>query len=227
MTRQKLLSRQGYRFANFLEGYIAVNHQGEITDSGFTADSGLNFGPSFRGILPQTFPTRRNATATSSRKSVRFVQLVGCRTQSPEVIGSREAVRVVDGVFGITRNWGGPMGVQLQQLASNAGVRTAELIRPFPPIWTELELVIHSDGSFEGSLLRHSLFPSLTYYTQIYAVELLTTNTTNYRQLRTYDARHLIDRWRADGWRAGNPWHVPDPRILGIDSPVRPAIPPE
>lgn len=227
VPRQALLSRQGYRFANFLEGYIVVNAQGEVSESGFTGDSGLNFGPSFRGIQPQAFPTRQHATVASDRKSVRFVQLVGCRTQSPEVIGSRAAVRVVDSLLGIRPNWGGPMGVQAEQVGSNAGARAAELIRPFPPIWTELELVSRFDGSFQAALIRRSLFPSLSYYTQIYSFEPLTTNSTDYRQIQTYDARHAMDRWRADGWGSGNPWHMPDPRILGIDLPIRPDIPSE
>src|SRR5579862_3047006 len=61
LQRQALLSRQGYRFANFLEGYVVVDDSGQVTDSGFTAASGLNFGPSFRGIMPEAYTTRRTA----------------------------------------------------------------------------------------------------------------------------------------------------------------------
>ena len=87
--------------------------------------------------------------------------------------------------------------------------------------------------------MRHSLFPSVTYYEQSYTVERLTTDVSKYEQLSVYDARQQIDRWRAEGWgwmvgtqgvAAGNAWGEQDPRIIsGVDVPevLAPGIPKE
>lgn len=235
VSRTTVLGRQVYRFANFLEAYIEVSNQSKIVDTGFTGDSDLYYRPSFRGIMPKKYATIRDSQENPDGKSVRFVQTVGCKTVSPETIGSRDAVKKTDTMLGIHPNWGGPIGVQLENLASHFGEKAAENFSVFPPIWTELELVISTDGSFSSALLRHSLFPSCSYYEQMYAVELLASNSERYAQADNYDAREEIKEWRSSGWgplktsipgpTAGNPWHVPDPRILGTDIRPRPGIP--
>ena len=226
--RGALLARLGYRFANFLEGYIEVNSREEITDYGFTSESGLYYGPSFRGIMPEAYPVRRNAIKLAGGKGVRLVQLVGCRTQSPEAIASHESVKIVDSLLGMNRNWAGPIGTEAQQVGSNAGVRVAEFFGVFPPIWTELELTMHADGAFEARLIRHSIFPSHTLYLQNYTVEALTFNAEKYKWIESYDGTKLrLSEWRSKGWGSGNPWAVPDPRPLGADFPIRPDIPKE
>jgi hypothetical protein len=237
-TRSALLSNRGYRFVNFLEAYIVVNDQQQIVDKGFTDDSGMYYGPSFRGIMPTTYPNKTSIAVSDDGKSVTFVQTVGCKTHSPETIGAREAVRDVGSVLGIPRGWEGAFGTSpMFSKAAEAGEKVAQNFRVFPPIWTVLELTISVDGGFDATLKSHSLFPSNTFYQQKYSVELLTTNTENYEQVQNFDARPNIDLWRKTGWghkslyskgpSGGNPWDVPDPRVLGTDLPFRPAIPGE
>ena len=232
--RDVLTAKAGYRFANFLEAYVVVNEQSQIVDQGFTESSNLYFGPSFKGIMPKGFPVSRQIQKAPDQKSVTFVQVVGAQTMSPQVLGSREAVKTGDGIFGIHPNWGGPLGVQLENLFSQAGEKVAENFIVFPPIWTELEITIDSDASFEGRLVGHSIFPSNSFYLQSYTVEKMSANSLKYELVSTYDARSKIAEWREKGWgkngrssgpTAGNPWSVADPRIFGRDLPFRPAPP--
>ena len=234
ISRDVLTANLGYRFANYLEAYIVVNERGEIIKQDFTDNSGMYFGPSYKGIMPKEFPVIPRIEKSSDGKSVRFTQIVGAQTMSPQTNGSRQAVKTTDGVFGIHPNWGGPIGVQLENLASGIGVRVAENFIVFPPIWTELELTILSDGTFEGKLVRHSLFPSNSFYEQSYTVENIRSDSLKYELIQTYDARSKIDDWRKNGWggvggasgpAGGNPWVVKDPRILGRDLPFRPSPP--
>jgi hypothetical protein len=234
IDRQALLARRGYRFLNFLEAYIVVNDKQQIIDQGFTDDSKNYYGPSFRGIMPFAFPEIRSFTAAADGQSVTFVQTVGCKTVSPETIGAREAVKQADGILGIHPGWGGPLGVLFETPAAKAGAKVAENFRVFPPIWTQIELTISNDAGFDAKLARHSLFPSCTFYRQKYGVEKLAFNVTNYMQVENFDARPNIEEWRRKGWgilvndsgpSGGNPWGVPDPRILGRDLPFRPGIP--
>jgi hypothetical protein len=238
MTRSALVANHGYRFVNFLEAYIEVNGQQQIVDKDFTNDSRMYNGPSFRGIPPTTFPVKTSSAVSDDGQSVTFMQTVGCKTHSPEEIGAREAVRQVGGVLGIPRGWEGAYGTgPLFSRAAEAGWKVAENFRVFPPIWTVLELTISVDATFEANLVSHSLFPSNTFYRQKYSVELLTTNTQSYEQVRSFDARANIDLWRKTGWgpkpvystgpSGGNPWNIPDPRVLGTDLPFRPGIPHE
>jgi hypothetical protein len=226
IDRDAVLSRHGYRFCNFLEAYIVLNDQQQIIDRGFTDDSKMYYGASFRGIMPLAYPDKRSYKAGEDGRSVKFVQTVGCKTVSPETIGAKEAVRTIDSILGIHPGWGGPIGVQIETPAAKAGVKVAENFRVFPPIWTRLALTISSDATFVGTLEEHSLFPSCTFYRQSYTVLAFTSNSTKYAKGENYDARTQIDEWRKKGWGSGNPYAVPDPRILGRDVPFRPAIPP-
>jgi len=226
IDRDAVVSRHGYRFCNFLEAYVVLNDKQQIIDRGFTDDSKMYYGASFRGIMPLAYPVSRSLSVGVDGRSVKFVQTVGCKTVSPETIGAREAVRTVDAILGIHPGWGGPIGVQVETPAAKAGAKVAENFRVFPPIWTRIELTISSDASFDGNLAQHSLFPSCTFYKQKYTVLAFTTNSTTYGKGENYDARKHIDEWRKDGWGSGNPFAVPDPRILGRDIPIRPGIPP-
>jgi hypothetical protein len=226
IDREAVLSRHGYRFCNFLEAYIVLNDKQQIVDRGFTDDSKMYYGASFRGIMPLAYPENRSYTIGTDGRSVKFVQTVGCKTVSPETIGAREAVRTIDAILGIHPGWGGPIGVQAESPAARAGAKVAENFRVFPPIWTRIELTISSDASFDGKLVQRSLFPSCTFYRQSYTVLAFTSNSTKYVKMENYDARTHIDEWRKAGWGSGNPYAVPDPRVLGRDVPFRPGIPP-
>lgn len=241
LQKQAFFARSGYRFANFLEGYVVVNARGEISEYGYTDLSDLYYGASFRGIMPTPYaPNRRPASLAGDRKSVVFVQTVGCKTVSPETIGAREGVKTVNSLLGIHPNFGGPLGVQAQSLGAKAGWKGGENVRVFPPIWTELRLTIHADGTSDGQLVGHSLFPSVTFYQQSYGRESLgTTDASTYRQVKVYDGNPHMNRWRSSGWglskstggpSSGNPWSVADPRIIpGHDIPqfLTPGIPKE
>jgi hypothetical protein len=226
IDREAVVSRHGYRFCNFLEAYIVLNDKQQIVDRGFTDDSKMYYGASFRGIMPFAYPESRSFTAGEDGQSVKFIQTVGCKTVSPETIGAREAVKTIDAILGIHPGWGGPIGVQFETPSAKAGAKVAENFRVFPPIWTRMELTISSDARFGGKLVQYSLFPSCTYYEQSYTVLAFTSNSTQYAKKENYDARTHIDEWRKAGWGAGNPWAVPDPRVLGRDVPFRPGIPP-
>ena len=139
VDRAAVISRHGYRFCNFLEAFIVVDNQQHIVDRGFTTDSTMYYGPSFRGIMPFAFADIRSSTAGADGKSVKFVQTVGCKTVSPETIGAREAVRTIDAILGIHPGWGGPIGVQAEGPAARAGATAAENLRVYPPIWTRID----------------------------------------------------------------------------------------
>ncbi|HEY2377936.1 MAG TPA: hypothetical protein VGH98_18325 [Gemmatimonadaceae bacterium] len=231
-TRQQFLARSGYRFVNFLEVYVETNSNQQIASYGFTAESGLYYGHSFRGILPRPYPIRQTAIAIDGR-SIRFTQVVGCKTVSPQTLGAREAVKTTDSILGIHPGWGGPVGVQVERLGAELGVKAAENWRVFPPIWTEVALTVSTDGSTKGELVRHSLFPSAGFYTQS---GISGQEQFNYSQVSAYDARSRLNEWRKRGWggmelslepAGGNPWAEPDPRLLGHDLPFRPKIPQE
>jgi hypothetical protein len=234
VDRSLLTANSGYRFANFLEAYVLVDEQGQITDQGFTNDSDVYIGPSYKGLMPKAFPALRRIEDSPDKKSVHFVQIVGAQTRSPQIIGSREAVKVVDALLGTMPGWGGPFGVQIENSGSQLGVKVAENMRVFPPIWSQLELTISSDASFHGKLVSYSAFPSNSAYLQSYSLESLNFNTSKYDLVQTYDGRSRIDDWRKKGWgppdrptgsSGGNPWMVPDPRVFGRDFPFRPSPP--
>ena len=238
--RDLIVGAKAYRFANFLEASITVTDKGDIIDYKFAPESTMYSNTSFRGIMPQSFEQKSEVVATPKGDGIQFRQIVGCKTVSPETIGAVTAVRSVFGALGIPRGWEGAFGTSgAANATADVGKAAAEQIRVFPPIWTQLELIIYNDGGFEGRLLRHSLFPSLTLYIQFYSVEALTVNITKYKKIGGYDSRSRIDEWRATGWGpilpsanksgpvAGNPWVIADPRIFGRDIPVPMGIPPE
>jgi uncharacterized protein (TIGR02594 family) len=66
--------------------------------------------------------------------------------------------------------------VRSRSWANDIGRKLAEQILVFPPIWTELELTIYSDGSFEGNLARHSIFPNISFHIQRYTAKACHAN---------------------------------------------------
>ncbi|WP_437641885.1 hypothetical protein [Sorangium sp. So ce854] len=138
-TRSRILGGRAYRFANFLEAFVIVETRTRrILRYGFTQAAGIYLAPSAAELPPDPFETIRRATDDDRR--VVFRQTVGARTVSPELIG--------------------------EALGGFPGRSLAHLISGFPPIWTELELIIQADGTWSGRVLRHSLFPSMTYVEQ-------------------------------------------------------------
>jgi hypothetical protein len=108
-----------------------------------------------------------------------------------------------------------------------AGREVAQLFKSFPPIWTELELTINSDGSIRHVLLSHSVFPSNTLFSQEKAVsnELV---EARYTVRAGYNGGlKQLQRWQDFGWDLasknrvgptnGNPWGMRNPaKTLGM-----------
>jgi hypothetical protein len=237
VDRSLIIGAKAYRFANFLEASITVDGD-DIIQGSFTPASTMYSNRSYRGIMPQMFEQQSEVIPLGD--AARFRQTVGCKTISPETIGALTSVRTIFGALGVPRGWEGAFGTSgAANAAADAGWAAAEQIRVFPPIHTQLEITLYNDGSFSGQLLRHSLFPSLSFYTQFYSLEALRVNVARFQKVSGYDARSSLDEWRKRGWGpilpsaassgpvAGNPWRIVDPRVFGCDIPVPVAIPPE
>jgi hypothetical protein len=194
-TRADIISQRDryYRFSNFLDAWVRVDDGGNIVGHGFSAASGMYRSPSFLHIPSQVIGVVRDVKLILY--GVIFRQLVGCRTQSPEVIGSGVG-GVVGGAFG---------GIVGGYVGEKAGGYVAGKVKGFPPIWTELELTMRADGTASSRLIRHSLFPSNCYYTQQAAP------TTSYGRVSLYDGMPNYQNWLDHGWGGGNPWGYPAP----------------
>jgi hypothetical protein len=196
-NRATLTGKTKYRFANFLEAFINVNSSGTIVGHGFTNESGLYGNPSsFLGTSPQSFNVIRSAQI--GQEPIRFVQIVGARTNASEVI--------------------------MEALARQVGRSFAAINFGLPPIWSEIELSVFSTGATSARILRHSLFPSLEWYTQDTFGHLgHVPNLDAYFNRYNFDARPNLARWIDDGWgnlttaqaartpSPGNPWNIPKP----------------
>jgi hypothetical protein len=202
-NRATLLGKRRYRFANFLEAFINVNLSGVAVGHGFTNDSGLQMNPSsFLGTMP--IPLGTIQSVKLGKDPIRFVQIVGARTNAAEIIirnlrGSQVDIQVVHSVFGL------------------------------PPIWSELELTLSSHDLPRSQILRHSLFPSLEWFVQDTFGGHLgdIPNPNAFFNRYHYDgfADAGLRRWMEEGWgpmtaaqaprtpSAGNPFNIPKPKI--------------
>jgi hypothetical protein len=220
-TRTFLTGDAGFRFCNFIDAWIAYDTVAKrVTGFDFSPASRLYRAPSFLGIPSHVFQPKRNKTLAAD--GVTFGQIVGARTESPEVIG-----KATGGTVGETlgRVIAGPLGGEIGKRAGGqVGEKAAREISGFPPIWAQLRMKILNDGRFQAELLQYSLFPSLTFY----KVQLDATSkqTPNYQRVSVtakdgfYDAVPSLDKWKKEGWgpikesgnatgpTAGNPWEL-------------------
>ncbi len=219
VDRRYLIGNSGYRFDNFLEAWIDVDQAtGSIMAAGYSPQSGMYRAPSFGGLPSYAFS--RMATQSASGHQAKFVQVVGARTQSPEIIGKAIGQTVQDGIIG-------PLAPIIDKLlpqpGQRAGAGTARQVTRFPPIWSELTLTITSLGgkiTASSTLGRCSLFPSLNYYVEQPGTETMPDPVFIETALPWgepyYDARSNLGNWRSSGWGAlrggsvgptpGNPW---------------------
>ena len=239
VRRDTVLGKQLYRFANFLETYVKViPTRGDtwIGDYGFTSRSDIYRGLSFAGIPSQAFQVKQ-FVEQSDANSISFRQIVGARTQSPEVIA---------GHFG------------------KIAEEIVEFVLSFPPIWTDVRLTMFRDGYYEAEVLRHSLFPSMSFYEGhtfsldtpgtvlvpvlrssirarkdgdgrivhesgkgVLAMPVKAVEDGLYRRISTYNAVPNYMEWRRRGWGAledkgkhgpvgGSPWAI-KPGGGGVD----------
>jgi len=201
-TRQFLTGSAGFRFCNFIEAWTNYDSALQaVTSYGFSSASKIYRAPSFAKIPSQVFTPKQAMSLAGGAAT--FTQIIGARTQSPEVIGG-----IVGGVVG---------GV----VGGYVGEKVAHSVSGFAPIWSQLRLKIFDDGRFEVHLLQHSLFPSLT----LYKVRLQGANQSNdYDRVSIvgasyYNAVPSLEKWKKEGWgpvrggpisgpTAGNPWGV-------------------
>lgn len=121
---------------------------------------------------------------------------------------------------------GGPIGAFVGVIPVGAvgyftGKEVAELVKSYPPIWTELELTINADATIRTDLVSHSAFPSNTFFTVPLATSAdIVAGPYTSRQQYDGDAGRL-KQWQSDGWDLatavrsgptdGNPWGMANP----------------
>lgn len=191
-----------FRFVNLLEVKISVigSSPARILSGGFTPASKIYKNPSYARTASEPFEPKRSVTQLPDR--VVFRQTLGARTVAPEVIGQD-----VGTVLGF------PL---LIPIARKVGRAAAHAIKGFPPIWTTLELTMFADGSSEGKVLQHSLFPSMNFYTRPDTFKGQPRISSVYQLVgKSYDAVPELDHWNVHGWGQlhndpgpceGNPW---------------------
>jgi hypothetical protein len=202
VVRDDILANKGYRFANFLEASVGVMRTSAeplLYSLGYTKDCGIYRAPSFLGLPSYAYPIKLFDPVYLDQ-AVEFRQIVGARTQSAELAAGKL----------------GPLGP--------LGGAIAQKIFPFPPIWTDLRLTIHYDGTYTGDLFAYSLFPSLTYYENSKIPCFVTGSSSGpcqgFEKKFGYDGMPNYKRWfGGSGWGKqkgyspgeGNPWGVTEP----------------
>jgi hypothetical protein len=217
-------AKKGYRFSHWLQAWIEVDASGGITSGNFSLNSNMYRGPSYLGTESEPVGAI-GRKITRTRQAVTFRQVVGCRTMAPEKIGKIAGGILANEPLPLLSALPialGPIGAIYAGI--KGGREAAELHKVFPPIWTELELTINVDGSFSHKLLRHSLFPSVSYYVQ--GNNRLKTLPEVYFQSKSYNAVPMLDAWYENGWgpvvaggpgvaaTSGNPWSMTKPAFL-------------
>jgi hypothetical protein len=224
--RNAFTTDSNFRFSNFLEAFVIFDDRLGIQQYGFSRASGMYRGPSEFG-LQSAVVGKIGRSSVRANQAVTFRQLVGARTQCHEIageVGGGGAGAIAGGIGGFMI--GGPVGAFVGAVGICAvgyfmGKEVAELVKSFPPIWTELELTINSDGRTRGSLISHSVFPSNTLFSPGKATtgELL---ADGYAVMASYDGGlSQLQRWQGSGWDLaakirsgptdGNPWGMKNP----------------
>ena len=240
--RDEIFTGAKFRFANYLEAVVDIDDKLGIVNAVAGTASAMYRGPSFLRL--ESAPVGSIGRSVSfTRQQARFRQLVGCRTESPERIGAGAGavVGAGAGVAGVAAGiklgalagvWAGPPGMFIGAAALGtvgyfAGREVAELASAFPPIWTEVEIVVGADRSVRCAVISHSLFPSLTFYSADPALGTATPAARLLRQSYGHDGNDAqLKTWKAKGWGAtaarrgeatpGNPWGMTDPGpVLG------------
>lgn len=246
--RDEVFAGAKYRFANYLEAVVDIDDKLGIVRAVAGEASGMYRGPSFLRLDSAPVGSIGRSVAYT-RQQARFRQLVGCRTESPERIGAGAGALVGAGagVAGVAAGaklgalagaWAGPPGMFIGAVALGtvgyfAGREVAELATAFPPIWTELEIVVGADRSVRCSVISHSLFPSLSFYAADPALKAAAPATRLGRQAYAHDGNDArLKAWKSRGWgltaagregpTPGNPWGMADPGpVIGAPRALR------
>ena len=208
--RRTIVGEKVYRFANFLEAFITVSESGEVVGHGFTQASGMYRNLSY--LKMPSYPFDVNRDPKIGTEPVRFRQLVGCKTRTPETIGIIAGAAVGGRIgVGVGAVAGAPFagvgsgpgavigGVGGAAIGGYAGYKAARAIQSFPPIWTELELCIYRDGRFSGRVLKHSLFPSHNFYIQDFDFNK-PMNPDVHSVFSRFDGVPNYKEWYDNGW---------------------------
>lgn len=230
VTQADVFGKQKCRFANFLEATVfATSDGGQITSGIITSRSGQFVASSFAAMAATAFTDARSVLPGAPGQPWKFVQTVGSRTVSPDHIAKAAGGAVGAGIgavlagpFGLLAGigMGGAAGSSvggkvLDAISGSAGAMLATL----PPIWSTLELTIFPDGTHQARVLKHSLFPSMSFYMPKSWDEA----TDGYVLTgAVYDGVPQLNDWIAEGWglvrplakmkqglpHAGNPWGI-------------------
>ncbi len=225
VSRGAITGNRGYRFASFLDVSTEFDEaRSTITGHTVLPETGIYRAPSFLHLPSWKFPV--TTEAATGHEPLTFIQVTGARTISPEIGGAGGGGVVGAGVgagigvwaFGWGALPGAAIGGVIGGLTGEAGTHA---ITGFPPIWSEMLISIFNDGRVTYKLLRHSLFPSLSYYTPD------PSRPGDYRRtpvnaagLAYYDGMPNLNRWKREGWgpipkgfitgpTPGNPWNDP------------------
>ncbi len=219
----------GFRFSNYLRGYVKTNDSVTIASAGLHRKSGIYTSPSLFGLGSSRFTTlnSQRIITRGNIQGVRFTQTTGARTTSAGhaagVGGGILGGGILGGLLGGMKKGllGGPKGMIAGGiLGAGAGFlvgrATANKIPQtnFPPIWTEIQLTIMADGTHDFQILRHSLFPSNSFYGIPFSSPIGATDPTSLIRTGTYKAlaRQQL-AWQNSGWGSGNPWGMNRPTI--------------
>ena len=232
----------GYRFCNYLSVWAEIDIVAKrVQKSGFEASSGMYRGPSYAGIPSHGFMLQQACFV--EKDGLRFTQVVGARTVSPEVVGATSGVLVGAIAGGAVGSAVPIIGTAIGAIAGGlvglfAGEGVAHKLIGFPPIWTKIQIQIRNDGGIETELLQHSLFPSMTFY----ARELNRPGSRPSRVFNLvcqapagasfYNATKDVElpAWQARGWGKllstsqrgptdGNPWAI-EKGVFGLENSI-------
>ncbi len=225
VSRSFLTGNFGFRFCNFTEVWVTGDFSlGTVAGQGFSDASGIYRGPSYAHIPSHAFTSMRDIFVEPD--AVRFTQVTGARTVSPEVVGAGGGVvggAVAGAIFGsfvpvVGTAIGAGAGAILGGLT---GEVVGHRVIGFPPIWSKIQIRIYRTGRAEAQLLQHSLFPSLTFYRLAQGAGADYERVDDPEGGRYYNATKAVQlpKWQAAGWGplismpmpgacAGNPWGI-------------------
>lgn len=237
-----LTGNRGYRFCNFMSVWAQIDLEAKrVQKFGFDPSSGIYRGPSFAGIPSHAFMVQRDTFL--EKDGVRFTQVVGARTVSPEVVGAGGGVLMGAITGGVIGSAVPVVGTAIGAIAFGvaglfAGEALAHKVMGFPPIWTKMQVRLRFDGSVQAELLQHSLFPSMTFYTRevqrpgspssrvFHVVGQAPSGASYYNA--TKDVQ--LPAWQARGWGKlpatalpgpvdGNPWAI-EKGVFGLNNSI-------
>lgn len=232
-SKNYLVGNKGYRFVNFVEAYIEYDDSNyKLWDAQFSSTSGIYKDLSAFGIPSQIYELKREISGPpkfgENTRGMIFTQTVGARTVSPETAG--RVVGAVSGqsiglLLGMRLGLGATLAEIGRATGEQVGLAVAKWIVTFPPIWSTVRVTIPAKGDTSCNIMRHSLFPCVTFYKQPAITarpgsnELLDKMKQPFEIVGNaphYSATELdMQRWLNMGWdkmgqnpELGNPWGI-------------------